>query len=239
MNNQISLNDKKRGLNLPTEYSCSLAEFMGILTGDGYIGAYNGNYFTEIAGHSELDSDYLSKYVFELILKLFNIKSTIIVRKNQQSMYLRISSKGLYHYLLNLGFVAGRKTELKIPSWITNEEKFMLSFVKGLIDTDGSLVLLNRKQKKYTFYPRISLSLENEEIVNLVGKWLVSKGLSVCFMVGHNRRIYKGLTKYSKIYRIHINGRKQTTRFIRFVGFRNKKHLEKYDKMKKNGTSGI
>ncbi len=169
MNNQIniSLNDQKRGLNLPSEYSCDLAEFIGILSGDGYIGAYNGNYFIEIAGHSESDLDYLSKYVLKLIVKLFNIKPTIIVRKDQQSMYLRISSKGLYHYLLNLGFVSGRKTKLKIPSWILNDENFMLSFIKGLMDTDGSLVSINRKQKKYPFYPRVSLSLENEEIVTL------------------------------------------------------------------------
>jgi len=219
--------------------SCDLSEFIGILAGDGYIGHYNGNYFIEIAGHSELDQKYLSIYVYKLIVKLFNLKPTVIYRKNQQSMYLRLSSKGLYYYLLILGFVSGRKTNLKIPDWISNNDLFMFSFVRGLMDTDGSLVLLKRKQKKYAFYPRISLSLENEIIINIVGRWLLKQGLSVCFMIGHNKRTYRGVTKYSTMYRININGRKQLEKWMRLIGFRNKKHSDKCLNVKINGTSGI
>ena len=66
---KLSDNDIKRGLVLPKQPSEELAEFIGILTGDGYINyyPYQYKYLLEIAGDSRLDKDYLTIYVENLV----------------------------------------------------------------------------------------------------------------------------------------------------------------------------
>ena len=92
--------DEKRGLTLPKEYSKDLAEFWGIMAGDGYMNKY-GQYFSlaEIAGDSRLDREYLLLYVNHLIKRLFNINPSLCFKKNENTMYLRIMSKGFLEYL--------------------------------------------------------------------------------------------------------------------------------------------
>ena len=179
---ETSYFDKKINLRLPGSPTYELAEFIGLLLGDGYMNKY-GEYFSllEIAGDSRLDQEYLLGYVSPMIKSLFNIKPKINFKKNENSMYLRLMSKGLINYLEEIGFIKGNKKNISIPELITKDDQYIKSFVKGLMDTDGSLVLLNRNQKKYRFYPRISLGLDNKSVVNFVGNWLQKQGISLCF----------------------------------------------------------
>ncbi|MFH1849057.1 MAG: hypothetical protein ABH879_02620 [archaeon] len=87
----LSIKDKRRNLKFPKR-SSDLAEFIGIITGDGYANYYPSQekYLIEIAGHSELDSRYLKGYVQDLVVKLFNIQPTVYTRNDQKCMYLRI-----------------------------------------------------------------------------------------------------------------------------------------------------
>jgi len=54
-----SINDVKRNIVLP-ELTCHLAEFVSILTGDGYIqfDEKKGNYIIEIVGNSVNDKEF-------------------------------------------------------------------------------------------------------------------------------------------------------------------------------------
>ena len=121
----LSLNDIKRGLKLPNYKSNELAEFFGALTGDGYINLNRKyNYIIEIAGNKELDENYLKNYLTELIKNLFNLTPIHLDRKDQNTAYLRIRSKGLFLYLLKNEFKKGRKGCIGIPVWIKNNDKF-------------------------------------------------------------------------------------------------------------------
>ncbi len=165
----ISDVDKKRKITFPKKPSKELAEFIGILTGDGYMNRY-GKYFhlVEIAGDSRHDKEYIINYVCPMIKNLFNLIPKIIFRKDQNTMYIRIMSKGLFEYLFYMGFKYGKKGEIGIPNWIIEDEVFFISFIKGLADTDFSLVLLNRNQKKYLFYPRISVGLKSKNLIQIL-----------------------------------------------------------------------
>ncbi len=235
---EITKFDKKVGLRLPESPNNTLAEFVGILMGDGYFNNYPTYSCLEIAGNSRLDYNYLTNYITPMILDLFNLNPKIIIRKEENSMYLRIMSKGLNKYLISIGLIPGKKEKLDLPQWISENDEYMRHFIRGLIDTDGSLVLLNRKQKKYSFYPRISLSLKNENIIQLVGNWLQQQGLSVCFMKHKSKHIYKEIIRNTLAYRLNVNGRKQLEKWMQLISFKNERHLLKYEKYK-SGAAGI
>lgn len=117
---ELSKYDIKRNLLLPTKSSKELAEFMGILTGDGCVGHYpkTWKYDVVIAGDSKLDYYYLSNHVSNIVKELFNLNSSIYKSKNENSIRLNLSSKGLANYMIYLGFKKGKKEQISIPSWI-------------------------------------------------------------------------------------------------------------------------
>ena len=236
---ELSINDKKRKLNLPDSPSCELAEFLGIMTGDGYMNKY-GKYFSllEIAGDSNLDNHYLTTHVTPMIKSLFNLEPSVFFKKNENSMYLRLMSKGLNAYLESIGFKNGKKGQISVPSWVCEDEEYMLSFLKGLADTDGSLVLLNRKQKKFKFFPRIQITSISKPLVVELKKWFDSTEL-VSYITEERRRLeYKGETKTHLVLKIELPGRKNLNNWMKLIGFRNKRHLDRY-KRYKDGAAGI
>ena len=240
----ISYHDKKIDFKPPKHTNNKLAEFIGIMTGDGYMNTYpKYRAFLEIAGDSRLDYDYLTNYVKPMIKELFNLNAVIVFRKKQNTMYLRLTTKGIVSYLEHIGFMKGKKKNIGVPRWIQENDEYMLHFIRGLIDTDGCLALLNRKQARYRYYPKICLASSSYLLIYSVGNWLKGKGYSVVLSRRYGKRIYKGEIKYHLINRIQINGRKAVKKWMEFINFRNKRHLDKHKKylksMKRNGTRGI
>ena len=161
----ISRKDLYRGICLPTMPSNELAEFVGILAGDGYMNyyPYQNKYLIEIAGDKRLDSEYLGFHVSSLILNLFCLKPSVYIRNDQNSMYLRLISKGLYYYLTAIGFKSGKKEQIGVPEWILTKKEYMISFMRGVADTDFSLHYRDE-------YPIISVSLKSLLLIQL-GSW--------------------------------------------------------------------
>ena len=128
---ELSKNDIKRELKLPEKPSEELAEFFGIMKGDGYLNYYHyqNKYLLEIAGDKNLDKDYLQNYVKKLVKELFNLNSSFFIRKRQNTMYLRLISKGLITYLIKAGFKKGKKGNINAPSWISSHKEYMLYFI--------------------------------------------------------------------------------------------------------------
>ena len=228
--------DRRIGFKIPQKLSEDLAEIVGMLYVDGHMARHQKDYISEIVGHLNLDYDYLTGHVSLLFYKLFNILPSTYLKKNN-AISIRFRSKALNYYLESLGIPPRKKGNLEIPAWILADDQFMRSFIRGLIDTDGSLVLLNRKQKKHLFYPRISLALNDKDVIAGVAGWLDDKGLNVCTMKDNRKYIYKNETRWPTGYRLNVNGRKQLEKWMDLIGFRNKKHLDKYIKYK-SGLAG-
>ena len=137
-------------------------------------------------------------------------------------MNLRISSKAVYYFLLNSGFKTGKKEQIGIPDWIIKNEEFMVAFLRGLFDTDGSFSV-NKKN-----YPRIQFSSKGVILVNLVSKWLDK------FNIKHSTffetRTNVDSTKTFFITRLYIRGRVNVQLGIKLIGFANCKHLNKIEK---------
>jgi DNA-binding transcriptional regulator WhiA len=126
----------RKVINTPGE-SADLAEALGIITGDGGI---NNDWQLVITLNSTADIEY-SRYVQNLLTKLFGIEVAVRKRPNQNAMVLVCSSINLIEYLLTIGAVKGNKIKqgIDMPSWVKDNLEFEKAFVRGLIDTDGCL----------------------------------------------------------------------------------------------------
>lgn len=228
---KYSKNDLKRKLTLPSKMTSEFAEFIGILTGDGYINYYPNkeSYVIEISGNKISDKMYLENYVLNLSKKLFNITPKIYYEKKQNTMYLRILSKGLFNYLVLLGFKTGRKEQIGIPENIKCNKIFTKSFVKGLADTDFSLKLMNKPSKKSKYYPIIALRVKSKRLVIEVGEFLKEEGFNVNIIEDEiliDKRGYNSTISSSII----LSGRQNLAKWMSKISFRNKSYLDKYEK---------
>ena len=227
---------------MPKKPSKELAEFIGILTGDGYISndKNKNSYIVEIAGNKILDKEYLESYITNLIKRLFNIKPKLYYKSQQNTMYVRMLSKGLYSYLLTIGFKTGKKEQIGIPTWILHDNGLMFSFIKGVIDTDGSLMLINKKSKKSKFYPIVCIKVKSKVLVRKIGRFLKKFGFRVNIIEDELRADKRGY-KETIISSVILSGRSNLNLWVNIINFRNKRHLDKYNryKMSINGADGI
>ena len=222
-----SRNDLARNTKIP-ELNSKLAEFLGILTGDGYMNIYRkSDYVIEIAGDKNNDFNYLNGYVTGLIKELFNISPRRIIRNNQNSMYLRIRSKKVFLFLEKIGFVKGIKGNIGVPGWILENEDYISNFLRGLTDTDGSLSL---KKRKKSLYPVISIASKSKILLKTVSLYLIKKEISYSFF--EESTISGRYSKPLKIYRIQISGRKNLSKWLELIGVKNDRHIKKLKVLK-------
>ncbi len=185
-------------MKLKIQHSPELAEFIGILFGDGYINKYGKyNYVIEIAGHAENDLSYHQDFIHPLIHRLFSTKPKFKIRKDQKTLYTHIFSKNVYSILRESGMPEGKKTNLTVPEWIKNDIENFISFVRGFFDTDGSIILRKRKQNS------ISFCSKNSELLIQIKKFLESLGFFVCMNKEFraDKRGFKSTSHYLRINR--------------------------------------
>ena len=130
-------------------FSKELAEFVGIMLGDGGISKYQ----LSITLHRFDDKEY-SKIVVALVKKLFNVPVGTYYRKKDLSVSFIISRIELVRFSVDtLGLKIGNKIkqQVDIPDWIKQNKLYSIACVRGLIDTDGS-VFTHKYQVNGKFY---------------------------------------------------------------------------------------
>lgn len=126
--------------------SKKLAEFLGICIGDGTM----TEYLIRISGDKRYDWRYF-EHISKMVGELFGITASIYEGKEKlrNTLYVQISSKRLCDYLhASFGLSLGRKREsIKIPPGIAGNRQNELAFLRGLVDTDGTV---SRRGKQFT-----------------------------------------------------------------------------------------
>ncbi len=209
------------------EFSKELAEFFGILTGDGYINQYvlpkRKVSVIEVTGNKEKDFDYMKNYVSELIKSLFNLSPKIYLRESQNTIRVIIYSKEVFNTIKEIGFPLGEKGEINVPEWVVKDEMLFRHFIKGFFDTDGHLTLKNKEGKKY---PVIGLSSKSKTLLEQMKKFLDS--LSISSYLGPNRGRNDPRVKKGELdYKLQISGKKNVKLFFDNIGSNNKRNLSK------------
>lgn len=135
----------------PEKHSVQLAEFVGIILGDGHIGKEQWT----ITLNSEKDKEY-AKYVSQLTEKLFMFKPGYYKRKNMNAIVISGSGRHSIEYFLKLGLKIGNKVkqQVGVPTWINKTISFRIACTRGLIDTDGGIFTHRYKVngKEYTYH---------------------------------------------------------------------------------------
>ncbi len=125
---------------VPKTLNWMLAEFIGILLGDGCI--YETNYGIGIIC-GEIDGDYIHSYVPALIRGLFRKKPRIDrIKDKGVSIRCYFYSKSIAQFLVEtFGIPTGKKLEekLKIPTIFYEHNQLLKACIRGLIDTDGGV----------------------------------------------------------------------------------------------------
>ena len=128
----------RKQVTLPQE-SAALAEFFGIMMGDGGI---NNQWQANITLNSVKDAQY-AIYVQDLIGKLFGVAPRVMQRKGRNALVISIASTTIVDFLVERGLKRGDKLAqgLAIPEWIMTSPEWRKASVRGLVDTDGCLYI--------------------------------------------------------------------------------------------------
>ena len=213
-----------------------LAEFFGICFGDGCLSVNESNhdYSFYVTGHLLDDKLYIENYLFEMVRNLFKIDPRLRKQKGN-TLILYARSKKLIQFLASNGMQIGKKNNLVIPDWIKQSPNFMKAFLRGFIDTDGSLTFKKRHTEVY-YYPTISISSMNQKLILDIHTFLRENDFQLGKVVKTQDSI-KGLDKTYTHFRVFLYGKENLEKWIKSIGFSNMKHTSKYILWKKHGFS--
>ena len=113
-----------------------LAEFIGIVLGDGTISRHQ----VRIALNRAADREYAA-HVAGLARRLFGIRVATSEPEGENVIYLTMTGTNLVELLLAKGLCRGNKIkqQVDIPEWIRVRGDLARACVRGLVDTDGSI----------------------------------------------------------------------------------------------------
>jgi len=195
-------------------FSKELAEFVGIIIGDGGI---TKNQVT-ITLNSKDDKEYI-KFVIALIKKLFNVHIGTHYRKKYQVVNLNISRSELVRFCTErLGLKCGNKIkqQVDIPDWIKRNNLYSIACTRGLIDTDGCI--FNHRYKvnsKFYNYKKLVFTSYSGPLRQSV--------FNIFKNIGLNPRLAQDRD-------VRLDSIDDMQRFFQVVGSNNPKHLRKYFK---------
>ena len=203
--------NRDRTIRIPSRRSVHLAEFFGIMLGDGHLS------LTQVMvtlGSKELD--YV-RYVSRLMQNLFGKQAHISVRSGgYRTTY--ISSVELARWLQEEGLVQHKvRAQVDAPSWIFTNPKFMESFLRGFFDTDGSVY-------KLRFGTQISFTNRSRPLLDSLHRMLTALRYKPSVVT-------KG--------RIYLTRQQDIERFFSELRPANIKHLRRYNEIKGVGTQAV
>ncbi|HEY9583518.1 MAG TPA: LAGLIDADG family homing endonuclease [Candidatus Paceibacterota bacterium] len=190
---------QRKEIRIPTR-DAQLAEFVGIMIGDGNI----TDYAITITLDTLADKEYIL-YVKNLLKKLFGINPKIYNLKKYRATNITIQRKNLTEFCGTLGLGVGDKIRqnLDIPNWIKENSDFYIACIRGLFDTDGCVFNHSYKVngKRYN-YIKIALTNKCTLVLLSVKRFLINLGFYVRITKdGNDIRIEKkeDVKKYMEI----------------------------------------
>lgn len=198
--NKEGYNNTRRDIIIPEKYSEDLAEFVGILLGDGHLTPFQ----VSVTLGSK---DEYTAYVMDLMERLFGARPKQIFTK-EGHIVIYTGSVRLVRWFLEMGLVFNKvKCQVDFPRWIFQRKEFMARAVKGFFDTDGSVYKL-----KYGM--QFSFCNVSKPLLKSVRNMLKELDFSPS-EINKNKNVY--LTKRAELFR-----------YSKEIGFGNKKHEKRF-----------
>ena len=192
--------------------SAKLAEFLGILIGDGHLSEYQ----CSLATNSITDIQH-AEFVKSTAKNIFGIESKVTLRKSQNAVTVVMSSRSLVLFLEKHGMPIGNKIikNIGVPEWIKEDLQFKKSFLRGLFDTDGSIFLDHHRIKsKDYFHLGWAVTSYSSQLRGDIFQILEELGF---------RPTCRDTQKS-----VYIRRRKEVVRYFEQIGSHNNKHLTRF-----------
>jgi len=193
-------------------YSKNLAEFVGIILGDGGITQYQITFTL----HSEDDKEY-GNFIIDLTKKLFDAPISIHYDKRCKATSYVISRRELVNFCTQkIGLKIGNKVkqQVDVPNWIKQNKQYSIACTRGLIDTDGSIFNHNYKVNgKLYSYKKLSFTNLSKPLVLFVYKTM--KNIELSPRISRNKDVWLD----------SINDMKK---YFKIIDSHNQKHLNRY-----------
>lgn len=191
--------------------SIELAEFIGIMLGDGGM----TNYQINVTFNTKTDNEY-GVYIRSLIKRIFNISAPVIKTDSDNANRVVASGANLVEFLTGKGLKTGDKVRNKarIPQWIIHNKNYSIACLRGLVDTDGSFYRYNHKVYKKE-YCNFAMCFTNYSRPLLVGVYRILKSLN--------------FNPIMNTKRVYLHRKVDIGRYFSEISTHNRKHLDKYN----------
>jgi len=191
--------------------STELAEFIGILLGDGGITSSQ----VTVSLNRVDDRDYLS-YLRILIQDLFKLNPSVKEREKEGVINLIVARTELVRFLVKMGLQVGNKVkhQVDVPCWIKESEAFTKSCLRGLFDTDGCFYV-DRHHWRDKLYCNAGMDFTNRSLP------------LVKFFKVNLTKLGFHLTQTGK-FRVRLRREGEIVSYFRKVGSSNPKHVKKF-----------
>lgn len=189
-----------------------LAEFIGILIGDGHL----SNYQVLVTTNSKTDKEH-AVFIQGLISKLFAISSTAKEKSGKNAINIVVYSKALVNFLNTLGMPIGNKitNNVAIPKWIMKNNKNQKAFLRGLFDTDGCVYVDKHKiSKKIYHHLGWTITSYADTLRKDIIKTLYNLGFSPTHTFNQNS--------------VFMRKQNEIHRYFKIIGTSNPKHFNRY-----------
>lgn len=148
--------------------SKNLAEYIGVVLGDGNISVFPRTERLIIVSNAN-NQYFIKRYSF-LTEKLFNRKPTVSKLKGVNAIRISIYQKKI-SYRLKIPTGNRNGMHIIIPEWIWKENDYIISLLKGLFEAEGSLSI-HLPTCTYNF----QFKNKNRYLLNTVEKGLKALG---------------------------------------------------------------
>jgi len=202
-------------MKFPESNSPLLAEFVGILLGDGQI----RNSLVGITTNGVDDKEYIA-YLLNIIKNLFDFSAKIKTRKNDRAVDIQMHGKSITNYFLSLGMIKSPKWKrAEIPQQFRNGRfgKFVL---RGYFDTDGCVTFYKRTDRhNQTTYARLEMKFSPAPMQKQFTELLKLYNINFCEYPIYNEN--RGRTL------VRVNGVSEIRKWMSIIGTNNPKHYRK------------
>lgn len=201
------------------EFNKKLAEFVGAVLGDGHVHSTKkdlkkrkvGVYQIRIAGDAKLDENY-HNYLKKIGDSLFKLNSKILLVPNTSTRFLTFYSKKLVDFFVKMDINPGNKiiNQSTIPNWIYEGDNFLKACLRGLIDTDGCIHRMSKRD-----FNLIRINFTNYDLKLLQDAWqaFVKLGFHPS-EITENKRFY-------------LSRKNEISKYLKEIGFSNKRHKDR------------
>ncbi len=191
-----------------------LAEFVGILIGDGFIGKYGRHRIIQITGNKTSEKEYYKEYLIPLVKEIFG--ANVYFYERESCIRLSVYSKIVFNTLKKLfEFPVGKKEDITISENLLLTDDCKVGLIRGLFDTDGCISLQRGK------YPVIDICTTSKklskQIQNILNEFGFGAYICRCFGKGNHKTSY----------RVTIFGKRKVLKWKDLIGSSNPSKMKR------------